>query len=1015
LSFSNNNWAFCYKFGFGCRGTGTRNSTPAASRNVSGKHTLKTGNSYNRQGRPTIFQPQISMYNAFISYSHVADDKFASSLQTGLQKFAKPWYKKRNLEIFLDESSLSASPHLWRSITRALDQSEYLILLASPESGKSKWVNKEIEYWLQKKTIDNILIVLTGGNINWDDKKSFFIDHENNSLPPILYDKFDSEPFYIDLRHSRTLEDLTLANPIFKKEILKLAAKLHRKQPNDFASEEVTVHRKMIRVRNSAIGLLALLLCITLIAAWLANKNADEAKENLHQAIKNQQKADSTAVIANQQRDSAIIARKAADQNALNAKLQTDTAQIERDNAFRERQTAIDETKRAQANYLISEAKSAAATDPTLGLRFAEEALKKNYDDNKMRSALKIYSENSFYRIVEIHREQIKSAVFSSDGTRILTACNDRTARLWDINGKAIKNIYGHSGAINCVAFSPTGKRILTGSSDSTACLWDSKGSLIHRFEGHFGEINSVAFSPDEKKILTGSSDKTVCLWDMKGNILKELKGHYYDVTSVAFSPAGDKILTGSFDNTSCLWNLDGTLIKRYSLNKSYNIDDPPTKNFIKGRYYTNYSCAFSPNGNSILLIFLDGIARLFDLQGNIIHEFNEVHSYATSAAFSPDGEKVLISSIDHINRLLDLTGNVLEEFKGHADIINSVTFSPNGKRFLTSSKDGTARLWSIKNYSLQFKLDSSSFASAFFLHSSKTIFAGTSDRNAYLFDSNGKLIQKFIGYSSGWGNSDFISPDGKGILSLSMNRTATLWDFKGNILHDFKDKHYPIYCASFSPSGDSILTGSEGDKPIRILDLKGNVLKEFKVGSGYIQDVAFSPDGKYIFILSADGVIYLCNIKGERLKVFKGGSGINFPNISLALSPDGKSILLSSWGLTVLMNLDGEILLKKSFQYGFSQITFSTDGEKIAQSTSDSTAIIYDLKGNILQEFKVYSDVIRSLSFSPDGKKILTAGFSGHSANLRIWDVAISLYDFLKSDKIEPLTVFQRKKYGID
>ena len=74
------------------------------------------------------------MYNAFISYSHAADGNLAPALQAGLEKFAKPWYKIRNLNIFRDEASLSASPHLWLNIQQALEQSEYLIYMASPVS-----------------------------------------------------------------------------------------------------------------------------------------------------------------------------------------------------------------------------------------------------------------------------------------------------------------------------------------------------------------------------------------------------------------------------------------------------------------------------------------------------------------------------------------------------------------------------------------------------------------------------------------------------------------------------------------------------------------------------------------------------------------------------------------------------------------------------------------------------------------------------------------------------------------
>ena len=209
------------------------------------------------------------MYNAFISYSHSADGKFAASLQKALQKFAKPWYKKRSLEIFRDESSLAASPHLWENITKALDKAEYLILLGSTDSQNSHWVNEEVKYWLEHKSTDTILIGLTEGEIKWDMENNCFLDPDKNSLPPALDNQFTSEPFYIDLRQSKTEEDISLENPIFKKEVLKLAAQIHHKSPNDLASEEVTIHRKWIMVRNSAIGVLGLLFVTSIILSLI--------------------------------------------------------------------------------------------------------------------------------------------------------------------------------------------------------------------------------------------------------------------------------------------------------------------------------------------------------------------------------------------------------------------------------------------------------------------------------------------------------------------------------------------------------------------------------------------------------------------------------------------------------------------------------------------------------------------------------------------------------------------------
>ncbi|MDQ6844183.1 MAG: TIR domain-containing protein, partial [Bacteroidota bacterium] len=210
------------------------------------------------------------MYNAFISYSHAEDSKLAPALQDALEKFAKPWYKVRYLNIFRDENSLTASPHLWSSIEDALSQSEFLIYLASPGSASSKWSNKEIEYWLENKSIEKLLIVLTDGDIAWDDNTKSFLNKDNNSLPGILENKFTEEPFYIDLRSAHTQKDISLNNPIFKKEVLKLAAQLHHKEPKDLAGEEVSAHNKVIRLRNVIIMVLSLLVVLSAGAAWMA-------------------------------------------------------------------------------------------------------------------------------------------------------------------------------------------------------------------------------------------------------------------------------------------------------------------------------------------------------------------------------------------------------------------------------------------------------------------------------------------------------------------------------------------------------------------------------------------------------------------------------------------------------------------------------------------------------------------------------------------------------------------------
>ncbi|EAZ80233.1 toll/interleukin-1 receptor domain-containing protein [Algoriphagus machipongonensis] len=211
-------------------------------------------------------------YNGFISYSHVSDGQLAPALQSSLERFAKPWYKLRNLDLFRDETNLSITPHLWSNIKQALDDSEYLIYIASPRSAKSKWVNKEIEYWLNTKSLESLLIVLSDGHLNWEDDFHKMSEKENVSLPPVLKNSFKEEPFYVDLRNMRTDLDLTLKNPIFKKEILKLAAQLHGKAAKDLASLEVSNYRKMIWTRNIGIILLLSLSIYLFLSIQLAEE-----------------------------------------------------------------------------------------------------------------------------------------------------------------------------------------------------------------------------------------------------------------------------------------------------------------------------------------------------------------------------------------------------------------------------------------------------------------------------------------------------------------------------------------------------------------------------------------------------------------------------------------------------------------------------------------------------------------------------------------------------------------------
>ena len=68
------------------------------------------------------------------------------------------------------------------------------------------------------------------------------------------------------------------------------------------------------------------------------------------------------------------------------------------------------------------------------------------------------------------------SAAYSPDGRRIVTASQDKTARIWDsASGKPIGDpLKGHEAEVMSAAFSPDGRQFVTASADKTARIWDA-------------------------------------------------------------------------------------------------------------------------------------------------------------------------------------------------------------------------------------------------------------------------------------------------------------------------------------------------------------------------------------------------------------------------------------------------------------------------------------------------------------------------------------------------------------
>jgi WD40 repeat protein len=177
-------------------------------------------------------------YKAFISYSHT-HLWLARALQDALYRFGTPWYERSGPRIFRDESGLAAGPDLWEILRAALNESEYFIYLASPESARSFYTQKEIEYWLARSSPGRIILALAKGNIQWNEGATAFDSRLSDALPEVLHSAFDHTPLYVDLR------DVTPANcrptdPLFRDKVATIASALHGKSKDELYGMQIS-------------------------------------------------------------------------------------------------------------------------------------------------------------------------------------------------------------------------------------------------------------------------------------------------------------------------------------------------------------------------------------------------------------------------------------------------------------------------------------------------------------------------------------------------------------------------------------------------------------------------------------------------------------------------------------------------------------------------------------------------------------------------------------------------------
>lgn len=877
-------------------------------------------------------------YLAFISYSH-NDKEHAKWLHEKLESFRVPVYLKNKRSdlpeyirpVFRDETDLELGG-LTENIHRALENSQYLIVICSPHSQASPYVNDEINYFSKVAPDDKVRIL----------------------------------PYIVDgVPHSK--------NECFPK-ALKKNQELLAANINELGKE------------YAAVKIIAKILDLEIDDLWqryciMEEKERQRIKEERDKLLIVQSRYIAKEAIDMSENNDSVFntcLRAMAMMSEVYPKNISNPERPFTHEAYDVLRILNDKSEHLEKVITKNEWLSKVEICPNWKYLAYTNLIEYTVDIWDIGSG-------KIIKTLKGHTNQILSIQFSPDGRRIATTSEDKTARIWDIEtGKCVNVLKGHTSAVVACWFIQEGRSVMTKSADNAIgililedgcngistglsdmqssqdgkmtmiaeknivsvidadsrkqilsyreaddvlfCCFNSDGSHIvtvtrsnfvnmvdikngtyicsysadiypeRRRDDKITE-NDIAqevyqaslyikHSPDMNTLVFRTSLECAAILDLESGNIRTLEGHTNNISSLKYSTDGKRIITASYDNTVRIWDVDS--------GKCVQVISSCTGN--------PYSAFYSPDGKQVAIVSSNNIG----IYNTEIHEHTNLSLgkglWAKSTHLSPDYKFAFVkygyapASIWNIE-----TKEQNKTFDKESDRVHTAQYSPDGKFIAMAMSDKTIRILDVDSYECIATLRGyeSSVNSLHFSPDGKYIVAAmgnwlfNNDNCAMVWNIKSKEIVTILYRHTHCVMTAQFSPNGESIVTASNDKTARVWDAGSGMCKKILAGHTKkVYYAQFSPDGKNIVTASE-DNTIRIWDVEsGRCTKTLNEHTSWVHSVLYSPNGKRIVSKSEDRSVRIWDVEsGQCISVLK----FTLPAESAQFCYDNEHILVIS------------------------------------------------------------------------------------------------------------------------